>query len=67
MHDFDGYIQDVGPLGAYYSLTIEDSYIGQYGSLDELDTAIKEYIKGNNFSPSLAYINDHGNIEPYTY
>lgn len=55
-------ISDSGPLGSLYSVGIvEGKFIGEYQTWEDAVAAVKEYVEGSNFFPTVWKVSDHGN------
>jgi len=59
VEDDDGFIQDNTRGG--YDASVDQQFIGNYGTQEEAAEAIKE-AKGPDFLPSIWFIDDHGGI-----
>lgn len=59
-------ISNSGSLGSRYSVSVaEGCSLGQFDSLEEAETAIRERMNRDQFWPSVWFINDHGNIDAH--
>lgn len=56
-----------GRLGSKVSLSAEQRFIGEYGSVEEALEALKEWTEGSNYYPTLWFVDDHGGIELIDY
>jgi len=65
-HEDDAFIYDSGSLGSKTSWSVEQKFMGEYDSEEEVEKAIKEWTEKHNFFPSVWYVSDHGNVSPYS-
>lgn len=60
-------VSDSGRLGSGYSVSIvEGKHIGNFDTAEEVNEAIGRYTSTHQFWPSVWYVNDHGNVSPWT-
>ena len=63
----DYVLSDSGPLGSKTSVSeVGGAFLGEFSSNEEVDAFIKERMEKEQFWPSVWYMSDHGNVEPYT-
>jgi hypothetical protein len=62
----DIFVSDSGPLGGGYTVSAEGKHLGDFGTDEEVAAAIRSWTTLNNYTPNMWYVNDHGNVAPYT-
>jgi hypothetical protein len=62
----DAFLAPSGPLGSRTSLSVDGKHVGEFKSDKEAEEALVKWINKNKHSPSVWYVSDHGNVNPYT-
>jgi len=62
----DYMLSDSGPLGSHTAVSeVGGSHLGDFSSIDAAEAFITKRMKAEQFWPSVWYVSDHGNVEPY--
>jgi hypothetical protein len=58
-YDNDAFIQS---NGFRYSVSASGEFIGEYTDIYDAEEALKDWMEGNKFWPSVWFVSDHGNV-----
>lgn len=62
----DAFLSSSGSLGSKISLNIAGEFIGEFNCEEEVKKELKNWMKENNYYPSVWWVDDHGGIEAYS-
>ena len=62
----DAFLAPSGYLGSKTSVSVDGKHIGEFKSDHEAEEALVNWINKNKVSPSIWYVSDHGNVDPYS-
>ena len=62
---YDCFLTPSGTLGSKTSVSINQTYLGEFDDSDLAEDAIRAWIETNGFYPNIWYVSDHGNITHY--
>lgn len=51
----------------FHAGVVEGPFIGTFGLQEDAESAVKDWMKQNNFWPDVWFESDHGNISPYKF